>query len=172
MQNIKQLGAIIFFLLFTSDLLYSQSTPYCLGEEVKLKTLETYRGNYHWEFSPDNNIWNTVSENTEYTFILNSQTAGYYRLRISEADCEDVISDFQQINFSSTVTDIEGNSYAVFQFNNQCWMAENLRTSKYNDESVIQEISNANNWISLNSGAWCNLDNSTINNVVHGKLYN
>lgn len=82
-----------------------------------------------------------------------------------------------------TVTDIDGNKYATIEIGtsssgngrttgSQIWMAENLRTSKYNDGTVIPNVKEANEWLNLSSGAWCYLENDPINNDLFGKLYN
>jgi uncharacterized protein (TIGR02145 family) len=71
-----------------------------------------------------------------------------------------------------TVTDIDGNVYNVVQIGNQCWTKENLRTTRYNNGSVIPNVTSDLAWVSLNTPAWCNYNNSPANDAVYGKLYN
>lgn len=76
------------------------------------------------------------------------------------------------IAFDGQVTDFDGNSYRTIQIGSQEWMAENLRTTKYNDGSVILQTNNYQNWQSSNVGAWCWYDTSAIYEPSYGKLYN
>jgi uncharacterized protein (TIGR02145 family) len=71
-----------------------------------------------------------------------------------------------------TVTDIEGNTYQTVLIGNQEWMAENLRTGTYANGDPIPHVADNTAWTLLNSGAWCNYDNSAANDTIYGKLYN
>jgi uncharacterized protein (TIGR02145 family) len=87
-----------------------------------------------------------------------------------------------------TVMDIDGNCYKTIQIGDQTWMAENLKTSRYNDESPIPNVLDDEEWINLLersydpntyeriyeiTGAFCwyNNDSATYDNE-YGKLYN
>ena len=61
---------------------------------------------------------------------------------------------------TSTVTDHEGNVYHTVQIGDQCWMRDNLRTTKYPDGSDIP----------LNNGRYYP-NNDTNNVAVYGYLY-
>ena len=74
--------------------------------------------------------------------------------------------------YGSNITDVEGNTYKTVQIGTQVWMAENLKTSKYNDGSTITNIKDDTQWENNNTGAWCYYDNDTTNNTKYGKLYN
>lgn len=73
---------------------------------------------------------------------------------------------------SPTVTDIDGNVYRNVQIGGQCWMAENLKTTRNNDGTDIPNVTDNTAWSQLNSVAWCNYDNSPANEATYGKLYN
>ncbi|MCO5247713.1 MAG: hypothetical protein M9887_02020 [Chitinophagales bacterium] len=70
-----------------------------------------------------------------------------------------------------SVSDIEGNKYATIRIGSQTWMAENLKTTKYNDGSNIPNVTNNTSWSNLNSGAWV-LYNNDISYSYLGNLYN
>jgi len=72
----------------------------------------------------------------------------------------------------TSVTDIDGNIYTVVEIGDQCWTKENLKTTKYDDGSVIPNITDSVQWIDLTTGAWCNYENSAGNDAIYGKLYN
>jgi uncharacterized protein (TIGR02145 family) len=73
---------------------------------------------------------------------------------------------------NSSVTDIEGNSYKVVKIGNQVWMAENLKTSKYNDGTAIPNVTENTQWENNTTGAWSYYNNDAANNAKYGKLYN
>ena len=71
-----------------------------------------------------------------------------------------------------TVTDVDGNVYETVTIGDQNWMAENLKTSSYsNGDPIVHEIDSAN-WLNLDSGAYCWVDNEYTYDYVYGKLYN
>jgi uncharacterized protein (TIGR02145 family) len=73
---------------------------------------------------------------------------------------------------SSTVTDVEGNVYKTVTIGTQTWMAENLKVTKYNDRTEIQNITINSQWGNLTTGAFCWYNNDLSNKVTFGALYN
>jgi len=73
-----------------------------------------------------------------------------------------------------SLTDQDGNIYKTVRIGNQTWMAENLRTTKYNDGTPIQNVSNDDDWLQLSTGAYCNYNNlSNVETIAtYGRLYN
>jgi uncharacterized protein (TIGR02145 family) len=70
-----------------------------------------------------------------------------------------------------SVADVEGNVYKTIPINNRNWMAENLKTTKYNEGSPIPNVKDMQ-WNSLTSGAYCWYDNDETNKIIYGALYN
>ncbi|MBQ4434119.1 MAG: T9SS type A sorting domain-containing protein [Bacteroidales bacterium] len=67
-----------------------------------------------------------------------------------------------------TLTDIDGNTYNTVQIGYQCWMKENLRTTKYADNTGI-----AHGFGSSSTAAyWYYPNNSFSNEATYGLLYN
>jgi len=69
-------------------------------------------------------------------------------------------------------TDADGYTYKTVTIGEQEWFAENLKTSKYNDGTVIPNVTDDTEWDDLETGAWCNYNNSSSNDATYGKLYN
>jgi uncharacterized protein (TIGR02145 family) len=72
----------------------------------------------------------------------------------------------------STVTDIDGNVYNVVSIGSQCWMKENLKTTRYrNGDPITTGLSNTQ-WTNTTVGAWAYYENNLQYNNPYGKLYN
>ncbi len=67
-----------------------------------------------------------------------------------------------------TLTDIDGNIYNTVQLGNQCWMADNLRTTRYADNTIISQGSSA----STTEAYWYYPNNDASNMPTYGLLYN
>jgi uncharacterized protein (TIGR02145 family) len=78
-----------------------------------------------------------------------------------------------QITFNTLIADIEGSLYKIVTIGTQVWMAENLRTSKYNDGSSIPLIADNTEWSNLHSPGYCWYDNDPDSyKNTYGALYN
>ena len=80
-----------------------------------------------------------------------------------------------------TVKDIDGNSYNTVQIGTQCWTKENLKVTKYNDNSLIPlEATGSINgisakWQALTNGSYsiyANEISTGTNATIYGFLYN
>ena len=71
-----------------------------------------------------------------------------------------------------TVTDIDGNVYETIQIGEQVWMAENLKTTHYNDGSEIPTGYSGSEGAQLETGAYAVYDDDPVNADVYGNLYN
>jgi uncharacterized protein (TIGR02145 family) len=80
----------------------------------------------------------------------------------------------QAMNFEFIAcTDGDGNHYPVVTIGTQTWMAENLKTTKYNNSNAIPLVTDNGAWTGLITPAYCwyNNDYSTCGSV-YGALYN
>jgi uncharacterized protein (TIGR02145 family) len=75
---------------------------------------------------------------------------------------------------TGSVTDVEGNVYNTVKIGGQWWMAENLKTTKYNDGEPIRTEKSNLFWSTLEEGGYCwyNSDFENENIMQYGALYN
>jgi len=75
-------------------------------------------------------------------------------------------------NEETTVTDIDGNVYNILDIGSQKWMKENLRTTKFNDGTVIPMETDGTAWINLRTSGMCWYNNELTNKTLYGGMYN
>ena len=113
---------------------------------------------------------NGLLEETTYyvrAFAINSIGVGYGS-EVSFTTETDTSQYGQPCPDVATVTDIDGNVYNTVLIGTQCWMKENLRTTRYADSTSISQGSSA----STTEGYWYYPDDSSSNEPTYGLLYN
>jgi uncharacterized protein (TIGR02145 family) len=73
---------------------------------------------------------------------------------------------------SGLPTDGDGNEYDTVVIGTQVWMAENLKTTKYNNGVSIPLVTDNTQWASTTSAAFCWYDNDPGYKDSYGALYN
>jgi len=81
-------------------------------------------------------------------------------------------SNNTEIQYSGTVTDIDGNAYNTIQIGNQIWMADNLRTTKYRNGDIIKDTLGFSTWELFDEGSYCSYNQDDSNISMYGRLYN
>jgi len=96
------------------------------------------------------------------------------------SSADEVVIAFWQDGAGSVLTDINGNTYNTVYIGGQLWMAGNLRTTKYNDNTPIPTGHTDGQWAALNTGAYAVYPHATIDGLnsdaevlqAYGALYN
>lgn len=97
--------------------------------------------------------------------------------------CAGISCDSDEINGSkpdqneedpAVITDIEGNDYHTIRIGNQLWTVEDLRTTRYNDSTPIQLVTEDSAWSTSNEGAYCSYHNRGNSDDIrkYGLYYN
>jgi uncharacterized protein (TIGR02145 family) len=77
---------------------------------------------------------------------------------------------------SSTITDIDGNIYGIITIGSQIWMQENLKTTRYNDNTAIPYVTSSPDpfvWDTLSSPGFCYyFDDPATYKDIYGAYYN
>src|SRR5664280_2573146 len=79
-----------------------------------------------------------------------------------------------QLIFNTKLADVDGNKYNIVVIGTQIWMAENLKTTKFNDNTtLIPNVTDNTAWTLLNTPAysWYNNDGTTYK-PLYGAIYN
>jgi uncharacterized protein (TIGR02145 family) len=113
------------------------------------------------------------------TFTINAQNDTMYIIKQGNILGKYKVSDVDSVIFykpftsnSNTVTDIVGNVYKTVTIGTQVWMAENLKTSKYNNGTSIPIVTDNKTWLNLKTPGFCWYNNDIKHKGTYGALYN
>ncbi len=70
------------------------------------------------------------------------------------------------------LADIDGNVYHTVTIGTQVWMAENLKTTKFNDGTTIPLVTVDTDWAALTTPGYCWYNDSVSYEATYGALYN
>jgi uncharacterized protein (TIGR02145 family) len=80
---------------------------------------------------------------------------------------------FTTFHETSTVTDADGNIYNTILIGTQWWMAENLKTTRYNNNTRIPKVELSAAWIALTTPGRCYYNNDSVTyKPIYGAMYN
>ena len=118
---------------------------------------------------PDGSFEVQLSNGTTFTQVQGCMDPAY-----TEYNAAANTDDGSCATLPSTCAEVEmdGYTYSVVEIGDQCWFAENLRTTVYTDGTAIPEVTGNGAWAGLSSGARCNYDNNAGNVATYGRLYN
>jgi len=72
-----------------------------------------------------------------------------------------------------TMSDCDGNTYVTVVIDTQTWMAENLKTTKYNDGTDIPLVTDNSAWSTLSTPGYCWYNNDEASyKATYGAMYN
>lgn len=104
---------------------------------------------------------------------LVANTTYYVRAYATNSEGTSYGNEIVLKTFTGTVTDIVGNVYSTVTIGTQVWMAENLKTNKYNDNTSIPYVTDAVTWSALTTPGYCWYNNDEASyKGTYGTLYN
>ena len=72
----------------------------------------------------------------------------------------------------SNVKDLDGNIYSTTKIGSQIWMIQNLKTTRLNDGTAINLVTDKTDWAAMSAPAYCWYKNDTTYKNIYGALYN
>jgi len=100
--------------------------------------------------------------------LFKGMSETYTRVIVMEPTASQTI-DFNFVD----CTDADSNHYAVVTIGTQTWMAENLKTTKYKDGTLIAHLTDNTAWSMQTNGAYCwQANNENAYKDIYGALYN
>lgn len=128
-----------------------------------------------WEFGVD---LHDFKSGTVQIFKLNDAVYSFNFETVSGKDQPikgTINTVLEDINYEQkdTIKDADGNVYNIIKIGTQEWMAENLRTTRFNDGTFIPLVTDGTEWSNLTTPAHCWYDNDSAQySNPYGAFYN
>lgn len=132
-----------------------------------------------WGTAPNPTIAGTRTTNGTGTGVFTSNITGLtngtvYYVRAYATNREGTAYG-NEITFTTPVTDVEGNVYRTVKIGEQVWMAQNLKTTRFSNNTAIPYVPDNAAWVALDTDhtpAYTWFQNSVSNKDTRGGLYN
>lgn len=115
-----------------------------------------------------------LDENNEYhvrAYAINVVGTAYGQDEVFKTRLPSI--NFNENLTYGTVSDVDGNIYKTIQIGTQTWMAENLRTTKFNDGAPVPLVSVDAEWAALETPGYCwYYHDKELYGEIYGALYN
>lgn len=123
---------------------------------------------------------NSLAASSTYyfcAFATNIAGTTYGDTLTFETPCDPMSTNMQGCDSGSlTQFAYQGYDYQLIDINGECWFAENLRSEKYNDGTVIPSGLDNSTWETTSTGALATYEegsgNEALNRAAYGHLYN
>ena len=100
--------------------------------------------------------------------LLYMAYSGIYSTVVTDKPTTSKIINFEFVECK----DADNNNYGVVRIGDQIWMLENLKTTKYNDGTVIPNATDSTTWANTVNNSFCWYNYDVKNKDVNGALYN
>jgi uncharacterized protein (TIGR02145 family) len=77
-----------------------------------------------------------------------------------------------QVVFSTSISDIQNNTYKTVLIGTQLWMQSDLKTTVYNNNTAIPNVTLGTDWNTITTPGYCWFDNDPSYGSTYGILYN
>lgn len=122
--------------------------------------------------------YGTISKTGLFTSDLQYLLPGirYYVRAFAETSNDELVYgdtvSFRIIAETGEIMDVDGNNYLTVKIGIQWWIAENLKTTKYNDGTNIPNIIENTVWMNLTTPGFSWYNNDVMYKNLYGALYN
>ena len=109
-----------------------------------------------------------LSNGTTYTQVQGCTDAAYFNYDPAAN------TDDGSCSFCSSI-EFDDYTYSLVAIGDQCWFAENLRTTVYANDGSIPEVTDNSAWLGLSTGARCDYNDvydAAASVAAYGRLYN
>jgi uncharacterized protein (TIGR02145 family)/prepilin-type N-terminal cleavage/methylation domain-containing protein len=145
-----------------------------LGSTLPIDPTNTVANGFYYTYMAGSWALSATMESDKY--LASATSDGGYSYARAEVGSDLSLNQHIPNCGGQPITDIDGNSYSTIQIGKQCWMAENIMTTKYPDGSAITRGPTGATWAGTDLGYYAyppntaNTAEETLENIIANDL--